>query len=139
MTQHLHSSRTRPAGRPGDRKPCATCGRVFAWRRKWADEWDEVRYCSRACARAKPTDIDRRLEKAILHLLDRRGRTGSICPSEAARVVGGDDWRTLMERSRRAARRLMAAGAVDIIQRGRVVDPSTARGPIRVRLARSGR
>jgi hypothetical protein len=30
-------------------KPCATCGRPFAWRKKWAKVWDEVRYCSAAC------------------------------------------------------------------------------------------
>jgi hypothetical protein len=30
-------------------KICAACGRAFAWRRKWAKDWDEVRYCSDAC------------------------------------------------------------------------------------------
>ena len=30
-------------------KDCAACGRPFAWRRKWAKVWDEVRYCSDAC------------------------------------------------------------------------------------------
>jgi hypothetical protein len=30
-------------------KTCATCGRPFAWRRKWARSWPEVRYCSDAC------------------------------------------------------------------------------------------
>ncbi|MCU4653843.1 DUF2256 domain-containing protein [Roseibacterium sp. SDUM158016] len=30
-------------------KTCATCGRPFAWRRKWAKVWDEVRYCSDRC------------------------------------------------------------------------------------------
>jgi len=30
-------------------KLCAACARPFAWRRKWALVWDEVRYCSDAC------------------------------------------------------------------------------------------
>jgi len=30
-------------------KDCAACGRPFAWRKKWARVWDEVRYCSDAC------------------------------------------------------------------------------------------
>ena len=30
-------------------KPCAACGRPFAWRRKWARVWDSVRFCSDAC------------------------------------------------------------------------------------------
>lgn len=30
-------------------KICATCGRPFAWRKKWAAVWDEVRFCSDRC------------------------------------------------------------------------------------------
>ncbi len=30
-------------------KPCAACGRAFAWRKKWARDWGNVRYCSDAC------------------------------------------------------------------------------------------
>ncbi len=34
-------------------KVCAACGRPFAWRRKWARDWAQVKYCSKACAGAK--------------------------------------------------------------------------------------
>lgn len=34
-------------------KPCAACGRAFAWRKKWAKTWDEVRFCSDACRTGK--------------------------------------------------------------------------------------
>jgi hypothetical protein len=117
-------------------KTCASCGRRFEWRRKWADDWEQVRYCSTACRRHGVTDVDRRLERSILDLLAERERTSTICPSEAARVVGADGWRDLMEPARRAARRLVAAGSVEVTQGGRVVDPSTAKGPIRIRTAR---
>lgn len=30
-------------------KTCATCGRPFTWRKKWARDWNEVRYCSDRC------------------------------------------------------------------------------------------
>jgi hypothetical protein len=30
-------------------KNCAACGRPFRWRKKWARDWDNVRYCSDAC------------------------------------------------------------------------------------------
>ncbi|MFK7943223.1 MAG: DUF2256 domain-containing protein [Paracoccaceae bacterium] len=33
-------------------KDCAQCRRPFAWRRKWAAIWEEVRYCSDRCRRA---------------------------------------------------------------------------------------
>jgi hypothetical protein len=34
-------------------KPCLACGRPMSWRRRWARTWDEVKYCSDACRRAK--------------------------------------------------------------------------------------
>jgi hypothetical protein len=114
-------------------KDCAACGRTITWRRKWARDWESVRWCSAACRRAGVTPTDTELERAILALLATRARTATICPSEAARAVGGDDWRPLMEPARAAARRLVAAGEVEITQAGHVVDPSTARGPVRIR------
>ncbi|MFJ9547532.1 DUF3253 domain-containing protein [Streptomyces erythrochromogenes] len=87
----------------------------------------------------KETTTGRHLEQAILKLLEHRGPTATICPSDAARAVyAGDDdgWRDLMEPARRAARRLVAAGEVEITQGGRTVDPTAARGPLRIRRAR---
>lgn len=103
------------------------------WRKKWERNWDDVRYCGAACRRQKRTAFDVRLESAILDLLDRRGRGKSLCPSEVARQERPDDWREHMERVRQAARRLVARGEVVITQKGRVVDPSTAKGAIRLR------
>ena len=34
-------------------KPCAVCGRAMSWRKAWAKNWAEVRYCSEACRRKK--------------------------------------------------------------------------------------
>ncbi|HEX2940652.1 MAG TPA: DUF2256 domain-containing protein [Rhodopila sp.] len=34
-------------------KICATCGRPFAWRKKWKQVWDEVKYCSDRCRNDK--------------------------------------------------------------------------------------
>ena len=33
---------------------CPRCLRPFAWRKKWARDWDEVRYCSDRCRAAAP-------------------------------------------------------------------------------------
>ncbi len=110
---------------------CATCGRAMPEGRA-ADP--AILYCSRRCRAEKPGPADRALEAVILALLDRGARGATICPSEAARAVF-EDWRPQMERARRAARRLVAAGAIHVVQQGRVVDPSTAKGPIRLRLA----
>lgn len=34
-------------------KVCAACARPFAWRKKWARDWDQVRYCSDRCRASK--------------------------------------------------------------------------------------
>lgn len=118
---------------PPPDKTCATCGRRIEWRKKWERCWDEVKYCSDACRRSKPSDADRKMEDAIVGLLSKRAAGATICPSEAAREVFPDGWADRMEDARRAARRLVAAGRIEIVQGGRVVDPSTAKGPIRLR------
>ena len=117
-------------------KTCKRCGRTIEWRRKWADCWESIQYCSDACRRGKPGKADQQLEAAIISLLSSRAGTASICPSEAARMIFPESWREEMERTRRAARRLVAAGAIEITQGGRVVDPSTAKGPVRLRKTR---
>jgi uncharacterized protein DUF3253 len=78
-------------------------------------------------------DTERALENAITELLDARGEGKTICPSEAARRVDPEDWRPLMDPARRVAARLVEAGEVEMTQQGRVVDPATARGPVRLR------
>jgi hypothetical protein len=115
-------------------KTCAVCGRRITWRKKWERDWEQVRFCSAGCRRRGLDDTDRRLEATIADLLG--ARSGTICPSEAARAVDPEGWRELMEPARMAARRLVGAGEVEIVQGGRVVDPSTAKGPIRIRRAR---
>ena len=118
---------------------CTVCGRHIAWRAKWARDWEQVRHCSTACRRRGLGPTDTALEDAIRVLLADRARTATLCPSEAARQVAGAterEWRPLMEPARMAARRLVARGEVEVLQGGQVVDPSTAKGPIRIRRSR---
>jgi hypothetical protein len=76
-----------------------------------------------------------RLRAAILALTRHRGACSSICPSDAARAVGGDGWRELTAQSRSIAFALARDGEVEITQRGAAVDPQqAARGPIRIRV-----
>lgn len=71
--------------------------------------------------------------RAILDLLADRDEGKTICPSEAARALGGDDgFRPLMPVVRDAARDLVADGEVQVTQGGEVVDLDDVRGPIRL-------
>ena len=81
--------------------------------------------------------MDQKLEEAIKELLEIREFSKSICPSEAAKSVDPRNWRELLEPARSAARRLVMAGTHEITQKGQIVDPSRARGPIRIRRATS--
>lgn len=130
MGRQSHESLDASAAAHAERT-CASCGR-----RMPASASFEARYCSEACRRHRIDATDRALEAAITALLDARAATSSTCPSEAARAVAPDDWRPLMEPARRAARRMVARGEVEITQGGSVVDPSTAKGPIRIRRPR---
>ncbi|KUI44261.1 S-adenosylmethionine tRNA ribosyltransferase [Mycobacterium sp. IS-1590] len=80
------------------------------------------------------TDARQRLRETILRLSRERGPHKTICPSDAARAVGGDAWRDLMDDAREAARALARDGDVEITQKGEVLDPKGEwRGPIRIR------
>ncbi|MFN9577776.1 MAG: DUF2256 domain-containing protein [Gemmatimonadota bacterium] len=47
--------RDRDGAAAGDRSPkvCARCGRPFTWRKKWARDWAQGRYCSDKCRMGK--------------------------------------------------------------------------------------
>ncbi|MGB1546491.1 MAG: DUF2256 domain-containing protein [Candidatus Puniceispirillaceae bacterium] len=32
-----------------DEKICLTCKRPFSWRKKWARDWGNVKFCSKRC------------------------------------------------------------------------------------------
>ena len=81
--------------------------------------------------------FDTALREEILRIAEVRGSTKTLCPSEAARSIGGDDWRELMAAARRISFDLAAEGLVDVTQKGEVVLPDV-RGPIRIRWISGG-
>ena len=84
-----------------------------------------------------PRPTGPQIEAAITSLLARRDPGKTICPSDAARALAGeDDFRPLMDPVRERAREMVSRGDLEITQSGRVVDPDTARGAIRLRLPR---
>ncbi|PZX51161.1 hypothetical protein LX76_03202 [Cereibacter changlensis] len=40
-------------------KLCATCGRPFAWRKKWARDWEAVKHCSDRCRSSRAPGPER--------------------------------------------------------------------------------
>ena len=84
----------------------------------------------------RPTEEGRRarIEAAILALAGHRGPDKTICPSDAARAIGGDSWRSVMPAAQDVARALARVGEVEVSQKGGVLDPAEPwKGPIRIR------
>jgi hypothetical protein len=87
----------------------------------------------------KPDASSEALESTILSLASERGPEKTICPSEAARAIGGphpDGWGPLMIPVRRVAVRLAKEGRVVIYRKGRPVDPDDFKGVYRIGLPR---
>ncbi len=72
------------------------------------------------------------IEATLLRLVDARGPAKSICPSEVARALM-PEWQGLMGAVRRVAMRLAVAGRIEILRKGKPVDPVDVRGVIRLR------
>ncbi len=78
------------------------------------------------------------IAETILRLCADRGPGKSICPSEVARALAGNDetaWRPLLRAVRREAFRLAAEGRILVLRKGREIAPAAARGVIRLRIA----
>ncbi len=76
----------------------------------------------------------KRLLAAMRTLLRARPSTSSICPSDAARIAGGQQWRTFLPQAREVAREAARSGEIVVTQRGETLDPNAAwRGPLRLR------
>ncbi|MBE9112441.1 DUF3253 domain-containing protein [Nodosilinea sp. LEGE 07298] len=80
------------------------------------------------------TTSPERIRAALLDLVAQRGPNKTICPSEVARALSAEHWRTLMPAVRKIGCELVFEGRIVATQKGQVVDPKTARGPIRYRL-----
>ncbi|MEI8026915.1 MAG: DUF3253 domain-containing protein [Pseudomonadota bacterium] len=113
-------------------KICDSCGRIIEPRKKWAKNWDQVKYCSDRCRKHKHKDL---YEEKIIALLVSCSYSKTICPSEVLFESEKKD-KSVMEKARSAARRLAAKDKIIILKDGIQVDPSKAKGPIRLKLIR---
>ena len=73
------------------------------------------------------------LQKLLLELAFKRGPTKSFCPSEVIQNKKVDNWRSQMNMVREAANDLIRQGQLVCLQKGKVVNLNSARGPVRLR------
>ncbi len=77
-------------------------------------------------------------DAAILSTLAARGPSKSISYAEAAKALAGnppdDSWHKSMHPIRLAAQRLARAGQIEILRKGKPIDPDNLHGVLRLRL-----
>jgi hypothetical protein len=83
---------------------------------------------------AAADDQRNRLEAVVMTLSRHRSPDRTICPSDAARAVGREGWRALLDPVRDVVRNLGQRGEVEVLQKRQVISLDQPwRGPIRVR------
>jgi len=79
---------------------------------------------------------DEQIDTALRALVAERGAEKSICPSEAARAVEPDTWRSILKRVKRRALVLEAAGELVFLRKGKVMLGADVKGVYRLGLPR---
>ncbi|PJJ85054.1 DUF3253 domain-containing protein [Mucilaginibacter auburnensis] len=81
--------------------------------------------------------IDRStIADAIVTKATERGPEKSTCPSEVARAIFPDNWREHMQEIRNVAIDLCKEGSIIITQKGKDVDVTNFKGPVRIKVKR---
>ncbi|MCK8783007.1 DUF3253 domain-containing protein [Roseomonas sp. NAR14] len=73
------------------------------------------------------------LRDEILRQTAARGPQHSICPSEVARALDPDGWRSLLGPVRAEAAALAREGCIEVLRKGKPVQPEAMRGVLRLR------
>ncbi len=69
----------------------------------------------------------------MLQIAAERGPEKSLCPTDVARAVSAEDWRPLLGAVRKVAADLARQGKIEILRKGKPINPDEMRGVIRLR------
>lgn len=70
---------------------------------------------------------------AMLRIAAERGLEKSLCPTDVARAVSAENWRPLLGAVRKVAADLARQGKIEILRKGKPINPDDLRGVIRLR------
>ena len=74
------------------------------------------------------------IRSRIMALLSAHGPDRSATPTDVARELDPENWRRYLKPVRHAAADLARAGQIEILRKGKRVDPDNVRGVIRLRI-----
>lgn len=78
-------------------------------------------------------DLKEKIASKMLAVAQQRGTEKSTCPSEIARMLFPDDWRSHMDEVVEIAVNLHHQHKVIITQKGKTIDVEHIKGPIRIK------
>ena len=70
---------------------------------------------------------------AMLRIAAERGPEKSLCPTDVARAVSAENWRPLLGAVRKVAADLARQGKIEVLRKGKPINPDEMRGVIRLR------
>ena len=73
------------------------------------------------------------ITEAMLRIAAERGPEKSLCPTDVARAVSTENWRPLLGAVRKVAADLARQGKIEILRKGKPINPDEMRGVIRLR------
>ena len=77
---------------------------------------------------------DARTRDTILTLVTARGAGKTICPSEVAKELDPENWRSLLTKVRRTAQAMAKQGEIAIYRKGKPIELDAMKGVIRLGL-----
>ena len=115
-------------------KVCASCGRAFTWRKKWAKNWEQVRYCSTRC-RSKGTILPQDpLIQAVFDAL-KRVPSKRACTVDAIEQALHEQGHSAQQ-TRVALRTMIHAGQISSMEGNKRIAPERLKGNSTLRLMR---
>lgn len=81
-------------------------------------------------------EFEEKIRELHLELAEKRGADATYCPSELAKMIDPDNWRSSMEIVREVADGLIEKERLVLMQKGKMVEgkATDATGPIRLRI-----
>ena len=70
---------------------------------------------------------------ALLRIAAERGPEKSLCPTDVARAVSAENWRPVLSAVRKVAADLARQGKIEILRKGKPINPDDMRGVVRLR------
>jgi hypothetical protein len=84
--------------------------------------------------RRRPTPTDEAVDAAIIAQCSAAGPGKSVSPNDVAKVIDAEDWRRHLKQVKRRAQALTAEGRLQILRKGKPIEPDLMKGIVRLRL-----